>query len=190
MDVLTHAYFVNLDSDDWDLQYEAYQKILEITKREVTWAYEVWDELVEHLRHKDPHIRSRAAQFLAHLAISDPEERILDDFPKLWRVATKDPKFVTKRHSLQSIWRVGLAGKKQKDLLLDHLIDWFKNCENEKNCTLIRSDIIQGLRNLHSEAPSSRLEHIAYDLIELETDEKYKAKYEKTWKVHKQKLSK
>ncbi len=61
------------------------------------------------------HRRSRGAQFLAGLAISDPEKRILTIFPTLWEV-TKDPKFVTARHSLQAIWRVGLAGEEQKHL--------------------------------------------------------------------------
>ncbi|GAB3057438.1 hypothetical protein GCM10027286_21440 [Virgibacillus ainsalahensis] len=45
---------------------------------------------------------------------------MLKDFQALWEV-TKDEKFVTARHSLQSIWRVGLSGKEQKEMVIEHL---------------------------------------------------------------------
>src|SRR5690625_1664333 len=107
MDEKTSMYFANLESDDRTKQYEAFMNILEITKEEVSWAYEVWDQLVDDLTNSNAHKRSRAAQFLAHLAISDPKNKILDDFSAIWNV-TKDEKFVTARHSLQAIWRIGL----------------------------------------------------------------------------------
>ncbi|WP_349774455.1 hypothetical protein [Mesobacillus maritimus] len=44
-----------------------------VTKEPVNWAYEVWNQLVTELTDKDAHKRSRAAQFLSQLAISDPE---------------------------------------------------------------------------------------------------------------------
>ncbi|MFC0014139.1 hypothetical protein ACFFJI_02460 [Allobacillus sp. GCM10007491] len=182
MDVLTHAYFVNLQSDEWDLQYEAYQELLEMTKQEVDWAYEVWEDIVQDLSNRDAHIRSRSAQLLAHLAISDPQKRILDDFAQLWKVTTRDPKFITKRHSMQSIWRVGLAGSEQKDLLLEHLTDWFKHCHQEKNCALIRSDLLQGLRNLYDQQPCEKIKRTVHELIEVETNEKYVEKYKEIWK--------
>ena len=181
MDVLTRAYFVNLESDEWDLQYEAYQRILEMTKQEVDWAYEVWDDIVQNLSNRDAHIRSRCAQLLAHLAISDPQKRILGDFSLLWKVTTRDPKFITKRHSLQSIWRVGLAGKEQKDLLLEHFIKWFKHCHQEKNCRLIRSDLLQGLRNLYEQQSCEKVKKVALELIEVELEEEYREKYKRIW---------
>jgi|GEM_PF-2245318 len=39
---------------------------------------------------------------------SDPDGRIVRDFPAIWQV-TKDEKFVTFRHSMQAVWKVGLA---------------------------------------------------------------------------------
>lgn len=181
MDSAIQKQFTNLEAKDKQVQYEAYKNILEATDREVDWAYEVWDQLKENLSQSDPHQRSRAAQFLANLAISDPENRMLRDFPTLWEV-TKDEKFVTARHSLQSIWKVGRAGPEQKKLVTSHLIDRFHNCEVEKNHTLIRSDILQDLRNLYDELKEDEIKQAAMDLIETVEDRKYQKKYIAIWK--------
>lgn len=98
MDSIIQSYFENLESKDKDVRYEAYKNILAATEKEVDWTYVVWDRLKEDLTHPDNHRRSRSAQFLSNLAISDPEKRMLKDFKVLWEV-TKDPKFVTARHS-------------------------------------------------------------------------------------------
>ena len=45
---------------------------------------------------------------LANLTKSDPEKRILKDFDALLSV-TKDERFVTARHTMQSIWKVALG---------------------------------------------------------------------------------
>ena len=107
------AKFENLEGPDKNLQYEAFTNILAATKEKVDWAYEVWDQLIEWLTDADNHRRSRAAQFLSGLAISDPEKRMLKDFPALCEV-TKDPRFVTARNSFQSMWKVGLSGDDKK----------------------------------------------------------------------------
>ncbi|PLR66269.1 hypothetical protein [Bacillus sp. UMB0893] len=181
MDSITQSYFKGLESKDKDVQYEAYNNILTSTKAEVDWAYEIWDQLIEGLTNTDNHKRSRSAQFLSNLAISDPLNRMLKDFSAIWNV-TKDPKFVTARHSLQSVWRVGLAGPKQKEMVLKHLVVRFKNCLNEKNYTLIRFDIIQGLKNLYDEVNDEEIKQTAMDLIEIEGDNKYRKKYMTAWK--------
>lgn len=102
MDRTIQTSFENLLSQDKDLQFEAYNHILASTKEEVDWAYDEWEQLKEDLTHSDNHRRSRAAQFLCGLAKSDPEKRMIKDFPLVWEV-TKDKKFVSARHSLQSI---------------------------------------------------------------------------------------
>ena len=181
MDAIIKSYFENLEAKDKTLQYEAFNNIIAATTEEVDWAYEVWDQLKAWLTDKDNHRRSRAAQFLASLAISDPEKRILDEFPTLWEV-TKDPKFVTARHSLQAIWRVGLAGEEQKDLVMNHIVDRFRNGSEEKNYTLIRFDMIQGLRHLYDELKDESIKQTALDLIETEEDPKYRKKYLTVWK--------
>jgi hypothetical protein len=168
-------------SKDKEERYQAYCNILKATEQKVDWAYEVWDQLVEDLSHKDNHQRSRAAQYLANLAKSDPENRIIKDFPKLWQV-TKDEKFVTARHSLQSIWKVGLAGTTQKEMVMEYMVDRFKTATDEKNDTLIRSDMIQNMKNLYDHLNDENIKQTAMELIETVDDEKYKQKYRKIWK--------
>jgi hypothetical protein len=103
----------NIRSSDGQLQNEAYYFLMKETKKPVDWAYEAWDDLVAGLTHKDNHVRAISAQLLSNLAKSDPKSRMLKDFDKLLAV-TKDEKFVTARHCLQSLWKVGAAGKKQQ----------------------------------------------------------------------------
>ncbi|QUW22798.1 hypothetical protein JSQ81_04220 [Sporosarcina sp. Marseille-Q4063] len=181
MDKIMKANFENLEGPDKELQYEAFTAILAATQEKVDWAYEVWDELVDWLTDADNHRRSRAAQFLAGLAISDSEKRILTVFPTLWEV-TKDPRFVTARHSLQTIWRVGLAGEEQMLLVISHFIDRFQNGADEKHYTLRRFDMIQGLKNLYDELKDENIKQTAFELIELEEDPKYRRKYSGVWK--------
>jgi hypothetical protein len=133
------------------------------------------------LTHRDNHVRAISAQLLANLGKSDPKGRMFKDFDKLLAV-TKDERFVTARHCLQSIWKVGLAGKNAQQLVVNGLENRYHECVSEKNCTLIRFDIIQDLRNLYAATTSSEIKEKALELIELEGDEKYRKKYAKVWK--------
>lgn len=171
----------NLWSEDKEIQNKAFLNILKTTDKPVDWAYDVWDEMVESLTHKDNHRRAIAAQVLCNLAKSDPKERILKDFAALLAV-TKDERFVTARHCMQSLWKVGVAGKKQQKLLVDGLAGRFKECITEKNCTLIRYDIIQSLRNVYDETGDEKVKMKALELIETEDDLKYRKKYAGLWK--------
>ena len=136
---------------------------------------------MQGLSDKDNHVRAIASQILANLAKSDPEKRMLKDFDALLAV-TKDERFVTARHCMQSIWRVGAAGKEQQKRLVDGLERRFRECINEKNCTLIRYDIIQGLRNLYNEVNDEQIKEKALELIETEQDLKYRKKYASLWR--------
>ena len=180
MDRTTQNHVDHLRSEDRDLQNQAFCYILAVTEKPVDWAYEVWDQLVEGLRHEDNHVRAISAQILANLAKSDPKNRMKKDFPALMAV-TGDEKFVTARHTLQSIWKVGREKKMQKTVV-DALADWFKNCIIHKNCTLIRYDIIQDFRNLYDEVGDEKIKERALALIETEEDPKYKKKYAGVWK--------
>jgi predicted secreted protein len=181
MDRITRKNLENLLSKDGELRYEALIHVLKVTDKRVDWAYDVWDQLVESLRHQDNHRRAIAAQVLCNLAKSDPENRMLKDFNALFAV-TKDERFVTARHSLQAIWKVGAAGKKQQKMVVDRLAGRFTECVVEKNCTLIRYDIIQGLRKLYDEAKDEKVRAKALELIESEQDLKYRKKYAGLWK--------
>ena len=176
----TQAHINNIRSEDKELQNQAYGYLMKETESSVDWSYEVWDQLVEGLRHKDNHVRSISAQILANLAKSDAQNRTQMDFPVLLAV-TKDEKFVTARHALQSIWKVGLESKMQKTVV-DALANRFKDCINEKNWTLIRYDIIQDFRNLYDAVQDETIKQTALALIETEEDAKYKKKYASVWK--------
>ena len=102
MDSKIRKHLDNLRSEERELQNQAFFYILEATEKPVAWAYEVWDELVEGLHHKDNHVRAISAQCLCNLAKSEPENRMQRDFSALMAV-TKDERFVTARHCLQSI---------------------------------------------------------------------------------------
>jgi hypothetical protein len=173
--------FDNLWSNDRQLQGQAFDYILGVTDRPVDWAYEVWDTLVENLHHKNNRCRAIAAQVLCNLAKSDPELRMQVDFKELLAV-TKDERFVTARHCLQALWKVGVAGMKQQELLVDGLQNRFHECQAEKNCTLIRYDIIQSLRNVYDVVQDEKIKAKALELIETEDDLKYRKKYSQLWK--------
>lgn len=180
MDTKTQKYVDNLRSQDRDLQNEAFSYILKETEKPVNWAYDVWDKLVEGLQDKDNHVRAISAQILANLAISDPDGRMQQDFPALMAV-TRDERFVTARHTLQSIWKVGKQTSMRKTVV-NALADRFENCIVEKNWSLIRFDIIQDLRSLYDEVKDEKIKEKALELIETETDTKYKRKYASVWK--------
>jgi hypothetical protein len=181
MDKDMRTQFDNLWSKDRGLQNQAFNYILEITVQPVDWAYEVWDTLVENLDHKDNHNRAIAAQVLCNLAKSDPEFRMQRDFKDLLNL-TKDERFVTARHCLQALWKVGAAGNAGRKLLIEGLESRFGECQLEKNCTLIRYDIIQSLRNVYDAVQDEKVKAKALELIETEGDLKYRKKYARLWK--------
>jgi hypothetical protein len=182
MNEITRTKVDNLWSKDRDLQNVAFSFVLEATDNPVDWAYEVWDDLVANLKHKDNHNRAIAAQVLCNLAKSDPEKRMLKNFDALLGV-TKDDRFVTARHCMQALWKVGTVGKPQQQQLVDGLAERFNECITEKNCTLIRSDIIQGLKNLYDSVKDETIRDRALALIDTEADAKYRKKYAAVWKT-------
>ena len=181
MDESTRRHLETLHSSDRELQGASYDHLMRLTAGPVDWAYDVWDELLVALSDKDNRLRSIAVQLLVSLAKSDPKGRILRDFEKLLAV-TKDEKFVTARHALQSIWRVGAVGPKQREIVVEGLARRFAECTAEKNCTLIRYDILEGLRKLYAATGDESIRKTAVGLIETEEDSKYRKKYAGVWK--------
>jgi len=170
----------HLWSMDRDLQNKAFTYILKATEEPVGWAYEAWDELLANLSHKDNHNRAIAAQILCNLAKSDPKTRMLKDFAKLLAV-TKDERFVTARHCLQALWKVGVAGKKQQKAYMEGLERRFQECLAEKNGTLIRYDILQSMRNVYDVSKDEKIKEKALELVGTEKDLKYRRKYASLW---------
>lgn len=183
MNELPQHHLANLWSTDRPLQNEAFFALLAATEQPVAWAYDIWDDLVANLSHKDNHNRAIASQILANLAAhSDPQNRILDDFDALYQV-TRDERTVTARHSLQAIWKVALGGQPQKERLLATLQRRFQDAPTtDKHPTLVRQDIVQALRDLYEAAPDPALHESARQLIDTEEDLKYRKKYAGVWK--------
>ena len=181
MDKIIQTHFQNIFSPDKDLQNQAYYALIKATDHPVDWAYEVWDETVKNLKHKDNHVRAICAQVLSNLAKSDPDKRMLKDFDALLAV-TKDERFVTARHCMQSLWKVGIAGTEQRQVYLDGLEKRFRECLMEKNCTLIRYDILQSLRNVYDQVKDETIREKALVWIDTEEDPKYRKKYAALWK--------
>lgn len=169
--------FSNLTERDREIQYDSYEELMKIMQEPVDWTYAVWEQLVQALTYKDGHMRALAAQFLCALAAkSDPEERVLEDFLKIWAV-TYDENTVTARNTLQAIWKIGLAGQVQRDLVISYLAKRFQTCLDEKHPTLIRNDIVVSFKKLYDATNNSKVLDIVKRLIEEEQDMKYKKKY-------------
>jgi hypothetical protein len=181
MDKATRTNMDHLWSEDRELQNKAFAHVLQSTDRPVDWAYEAWDELLANLTHQDNHNRAIAAQVLCNLAKSDPKERILKDFARLLAV-TEDERFVTARHCMQALWKVGVAGKNQQKTYMEGLERRFKECITEKNCTLIRYDILQSMRNVYDAVKDEKIREKALELMQSEEDLKYRKKYATLWK--------
>ena len=181
MEPIIREHINNIRSKDRELQNRAFIYLTEVTEEPVDWAYEAWDELVENLAHKNNRVRAILSQLLINLAKSDPEKRMLKDFGSLLAV-TKDKRFVTARHCLQNLWKIGAVGTEQKKILVKGLEARYRECVSEKNSTLIRYDIIQGLRNLYDAVKDEEIQAKALALIETEDDLKYRNKYSNVWK--------
>lgn len=180
MDSMILTNLDGLRSGKREQQDTAYTHLMAVTDTAVPWAYEVWEEVVSLLAHPDNRTRAIAAQLLCNLAKSDPQARILEDFDALLAV-TRDERFVTARHCMQSLWKVGVAGPKQRQHLLDGLAGRFHECAVEKNGTLIRFDISESLKKVYDQTGDESVREKALELIETEEDLKYRKKYARLW---------
>ena len=133
------------------------------------------------LKEVDKHQRTIADQVLDYLAKSDPKQRMLNDLDKLIDV-TKDEKCVTARHSLQCLWKTGIVNEKLRAKLIKELSNRFKEGINEKNCTLIRYDIIVVFRKIFDIVKDEKIKDASILLIKTEQEEKYRKKYSGEWK--------
>ncbi|MET0462495.1 MAG: hypothetical protein ABW007_05060 [Chitinophagaceae bacterium] len=180
MDALTKKHLVNLHNTDANSRYESFQYLIKETQERVDWAYEVWNDLLKMLKDGDNHQRSIAAQLLSNLAKSDPEGRMKTDLDQLME-ATKDEKFVTARHTLQSLWKPALVSPEMRDLVLTKLSERFRLSQNEKNHTLIRFDITEVLRKIYNSQRNEEVRKLSMELIGSEPDLKYQKKYMSVW---------
>jgi hypothetical protein len=175
------VHFADLWSTDRARQNTVFASIMDETSRQVPWAYEAWDELVANLSHKDNHNRAIAAQVLCNLGAHDPGDRILGDLDALVRV-TYDARFVTARHCLLSLWKIGIAGPTQRTAVIATLKRRYHDTGTEKSARIIRSDIVASLRQLRDATGDETIEPVARELIEAEPDPTYRRKYAGHWR--------
>jgi hypothetical protein len=176
----TAAALARLRSDDHEQQNAAFSELMAASNPEVPWVYELWGDVVGLLSHPSNRVRAISAQVLSNLVKSDREQRILGDFDRLLNV-TRDERFVTARHAMQSLWKVGVAGDAQRRRLLDGLELRYRECTAEKNCTLIRYDIVEVLRKVFDGTRDEEVRKKALAWIEMEEDPKYRKKYARLW---------
>ena len=89
---------------------------------------------------------------------------------------------MTARHTLQALWHVGVVGKKQQAMVVTGLSRRFRECASEKNGSLIRHDILQGLHRLYEAVKDEGIRKRALALIATEEDLKYRRKYATLWR--------
>ena len=166
----------NIFSKDKAIQGNAFMALMRESDQAVSWVYDAWDLLVETLGHENNRVRAIAGQLLCNLAKSDCENRIFEAFPALLAL-TKDPRFVTARHCLQSLWKVAILSPDHQRMVMEGLSERFTGCEQEKNGTLIRLDIIVNFQKIHSFTSDPGLISVAEKLILSESDQKYRKKY-------------
>ena len=181
MNAETKSHLDNLHSKDANSRYESFQYVIKLTQQPVDWAYDVWNDLLLMLIQGDNHQRSIAAQLLSNLASSDPENRMLQDVDKIF-IVTRDEKFVTARHSLLALWKIAIVNQSLQKKIMGYLTHRYTTSIAEKNCTLIRYDIMEVMRKIYNNTNDATIKDTALALIETEEDLKYRKKYTTAWK--------
>jgi hypothetical protein len=180
MNVLVRQNFNDLRSEFKQERYEAFMYLINKAKQPVDWVYEVWADVVQLTRTGDNHQRTLAVQLIAELAKSDIQNRLADDYYDIIAV-THDNCFTTARHSLKVLWKIGIANLHLRGLLIRELSNRFLSCKSEKNCQLIRYDIIEVFWKMYSTLHDDAIEDTVELLIESEQEPKCKQKYLKLW---------
>jgi len=180
MNTLVRQNFNDIRSEFKQERYEAFMYLINKAKQPVDWVYEVWNDVLTLTKTGDNHQRTLAVQLLAALAKSDIQNRLVRDYYNVIAV-THDECFTTARHSLKALWKIGVANLHLKGLVVRELTNRFLSCKNEKNCKLIRYDIIEVLRKMYDTLHDDAIEDTVELLIETEEEPKCKQKYLKLW---------
>jgi hypothetical protein len=167
----------DLASTDDKIRLEALQATLKLTESKVDWVYEVWDLLLKKLDHENSYQRSIGIMLLCNLAKSDAENRLADSLDRLL-VHTKDEKFITSRQCIQSVWKVAVANKSNREKVMKHLEKRFVECADEKHSNLLRRDMIQSMLAVYQADKDDKLLARVQALIAKEQEPKYRKQYE------------
>lgn len=97
-----------LASGDRAVQGPSYEFLSDAVAGKVGWADPAWNKLKPLLRHKNNRVRSIAGQVLCGLAPSASHSLVGHGLDELISV-TRDERFVTARHVLLALWKVGVG---------------------------------------------------------------------------------
>ena len=181
MNAEVKALFAARKSEDLKESYAALTQLFKLSEKPVTWAYDVWGDLLDQLKTGDNRERAFAAQMLARLAISDPKARILKALPALEAVM-RDERFVTARHTVQSLWRAGVPSDKHAAQISVALQKRYRDCVTHKNAALIRTDIIEAMVKLGHAVGRDKVELDVDRLLATESDPKARKKQLAVWR--------
>lgn len=170
-----------LASGDRAVQGASYALLNDAVAGKVGWADAAWNKLRPLLCHKDNRVRSIAGQILCSLASSASHRLVERSLDELMTV-TRDERFVTARHVLLALWKVGVGNTDLRRKLLDRLSERFRLSAGERNSTLVRYDIARTMRRLFDETGHEVVRSEAMALISTEEDVKYRKKFTTAWR--------
>ncbi len=165
MDIRPH--FKNLDVKDRQKQKDALKAILSESEHEVHWVYNYWDQLEADLNSNNGTKQLRSVQNLSNLALSDKKRKIFETFEKMKNVIESDTA-TTEREAMTYIWRIALAGPKQREMIETYLVDRYNNDDLSK---MVKTNILVSLKkialSIEDDEFNERLETLINDEIDL-----------------------
>lgn len=161
---------------DNKIRLNALNVLLEKTEKKIDWFDEVFDDLKSRLKSDNSYQRSIGMMLLCNLSKSDNKQYIdivLSDLLKL----LKDEKFITRRQTIQNIWKIAIEKEKLQKKIIESLLEKFNECLFEEHYNLVRQDIISSLYAIYQNNSVSCPISLIEDLIEAEEDMKLRKKY-------------
>jgi hypothetical protein len=159
---------------------DIYQVLMREINHPVGWANKAWPPLADYLTHKDNRVRAIAGQALCNLSQSVLPDLIRRDLPALAKL-TYDERFVTARHVLQNLWKVGVMDVQIRSDLLAILTKRFSSCAEENSVGIVRKDILKAMHTLFGITGDSRVQDAAEALILSEPDKMLSKAYHRAW---------
>jgi hypothetical protein len=160
-----------LSEKDDNIRYEAFKELMTITEQPVQWDDEVWKLLGAKLDSDNSYQRSIGMNLLCNLTRSDHDKHIIGVLPKLLAL-TEDEKFITRRQTLQALWKVAWFLPETYENVVGKYVERFTTCVNEEHANLLQRDAIQGLLTLAELRNDEALFGKIDQLIQSEPDDK------------------
>ncbi|MDC7126509.1 MAG: hypothetical protein PQJ46_13140 [Spirochaetales bacterium] len=178
MEAMIEKLFNETKRKDNKIRLNALNGLLDITEKKVDWFDEVFDDLKNRLKSDNSYQRSIGMMLLCNLSKSDNENHLKIVLPDLLQLL-KDEKFITRRQTIQNIWKIAIEKDNLQKKIIEVLLEKFYECLFEEHYNLIRQDIISSLFSIHQKDTDSCPISIINDLIEDEKDVKLQKKYQK-----------